>query len=619
MTTWNASLRQPARGPLELLPRHHRNNSRLSSGTKKGLTKMRKKPKPAWDSTTSDLTVFKPSPLELQRNHNLHRPKKDHERKVYSHRFVDSTYEEERFNNYRFDSSDDPDYENKENITGVSNTVNRKQALIKEVFHKQERELRQVLAETDRTMSNVQDMFGDIPLKYKGLPNITAAPGEQNDTTQAHTDAFFNVIDPHTMSFYEKLSESVMHNPELNAVSNDEFSLEDSSEDEGTGNNHTSTFQSQLDVDYYKCMVSESNESNEPGTPSPIKQKHFSEDKTRKAVNHIGASEYVSGEVKHCVNDLSSNNELDRWNGISSVDSFEAPEIEISDGKLHAQVDKQHSTTSENHSFNATIETELKDCPQNSINKRQNNCDPSVNLKNHGNAKSNKSSPFKDMKRILDILESEISDYEKETGKKNFLKTYDGEASSLTGYTAKLVSIIVRVMHHLKESEVQLRAEMSMREQIIEAFDEQRVLIDALTADLLATQEMNYKLQEELHIHKKSNQTQYAHVKLDVASLQAQVQQLLSKGTLSPASMSNRTLAELERNDLTLISPRSALESIQPFNENRNMYAAEALSIGANSKQYLQELSRANSEQNENIKKHISPSVSTIPSGNNRL
>ena len=33
-----------------------------------------------------------------------------------------------------------------------------------------------MLAKSDRAMAVVRDLFGDDPRKYKGLPNVTAAP-----------------------------------------------------------------------------------------------------------------------------------------------------------------------------------------------------------------------------------------------------------------------------------------------------------------------------------------------------------------------------------------------------------------------------------------------------------
>ena len=38
------------------------------------------------------------------------------------------------------------------------------------------KQLQDVLAKSDRAMAVVRDLFGDDPRKYKGLPNVTAAP-----------------------------------------------------------------------------------------------------------------------------------------------------------------------------------------------------------------------------------------------------------------------------------------------------------------------------------------------------------------------------------------------------------------------------------------------------------
>ncbi len=43
-------------------------------------------------------------------------------------------------------------------------------------------QLQDVLTKSDRAMAVVRDLFGDDPRKYRGLPNVTAAPNHADLT-----------------------------------------------------------------------------------------------------------------------------------------------------------------------------------------------------------------------------------------------------------------------------------------------------------------------------------------------------------------------------------------------------------------------------------------------------
>ncbi len=41
-------------------------------------------------------------------------------------------------------------------------------------------QLQDVLAKSDKALAVVRDLFGDDPRKYRGLPNVTAAPNNSS-------------------------------------------------------------------------------------------------------------------------------------------------------------------------------------------------------------------------------------------------------------------------------------------------------------------------------------------------------------------------------------------------------------------------------------------------------
>lgn len=64
------------------------------------------------------------------------------------------------------------------------------------------------------------------------------------------------------------------------------------------------------------------------------------------------------------------------------------------------------------------------------------------------------------------------------------------------------------------QSEIQRKAELIMREEVLQGFEEQRVLVDALTNDLLHTQEQNRSLQHDLDQYKKNTDEQLHYLKV---------------------------------------------------------------------------------------------------------
>lgn len=178
--------------------------------------KKRRKPleKPPWDDTTKDLSVFKLSNKELQRKHELHKPKRDHERlmrKIYESRLV-LMADGMSFNTTSMTN---------QNETGISENED-----------------------------SVLEVYERI---YKGLPQVTKAPNSNS------VRSFIDDLDEYNMSRYDVLSKSVVKQPELNYCSEEsvgEYNHEE--EADHKNENFPSGFQPNMDLNRYKQILDES-------------------------------------------------------------------------------------------------------------------------------------------------------------------------------------------------------------------------------------------------------------------------------------------------------------------------------------------------------------------------
>jgi len=493
----NLAIRRPTRGKNTLLKVSKQQKHRKKST----------KPKPAWDGTTKDLTVFKPSPQDLQRNHELHLPKKDHERLQYK-----SLYSRDL--SYLQDSICVGD-------TTPNMVIEKKKAMIKEVFYKQEKELQSVLAETDHTIANMKDLFGDDVQKYKGKPFITKAP-----EFKQHSNSFMHDVDPDKPTRYEMLSASVMRTSALNSISsNDEDSSENESESDQLKDRNTeaNSYQTMLNLNRYKQLVSE--DSN-----------HLNHQERPPLTNNLSDMNTYSQFVNDIHNVLDEQEKQTSKSRVNHQEFYKSPasnEPTLKD--QHRKKKKTKETNVVNNSVNSTTQLQSLD----------------------------------NMKQMLDVLDNEITSYETESGKENIIKKYE-VPNTLTGYTSRLLSTIVRITHHLKQSEIQLRNEMSMRKEILDAFDEQRSVIDILTNDLVETQEANEELKEELDLHKKTSSLQFSHLKTEMIELRNTVHALAYNASHIHTSQTNTSHMNTSHMNNKLLGEEN-MKSQRTFQDITNM------------------------------------------------
>ncbi|EDO48168.1 predicted protein [Nematostella vectensis] len=424
-------------------------------------TTKRKKRKPEWDSTVNDLNVYKASEDEVRQRHEAHKSK-----------------------NYGLPRKQATNKENSPGYITTPNSAQRKQAILQEILYGRD-QFQDVLAESDRTMSVVKDLFGDDPKKYMGFPNITVPPQVLSENTERNGPI---AEVPEAQTQLTQLSESVMQTAALNEISEDEGNSSGTEPSPQSNQNQAAqrmTFQPRLDLQKFKEFVSQ--EQNDSGQPSY--------------------------EVK---------------NPISASRSQGIPRGKVLQPAVQAE---DHSSFLSGTSGN----TILAGAPNFMFPAQQSSGEPtaiaeipgSERLEQAGEVKarvkSNEKAPklkatvkpaqgpkglrcLDDLKKMVENLEDEIAEYEMETGRESSGKT--NQTNSFSGYTSALVIAVTKLMRYLKESEIQRRAEAVIRDQILQGFAEQRTLIDALTNDIVQTQEQNMILQEEMHVYRTNTDNQ---------------------------------------------------------------------------------------------------------------
>ena len=81
---------------------------------------------------------------------------------------------------------------------------------------------------------------------------------------------------------------------------------------------------------------------------------------------------------------------------------------------------------------------------------------------------------------MLEILENEMAEYERVTGRRPPAERQRQETFS--GYTLAIVDSVTKLTRYLKESELRLQAEVTIREQLNQDVFQFRALVDALTS-----------------------------------------------------------------------------------------------------------------------------------------
>ncbi|XP_078354635.1 uncharacterized protein LOC144639223 isoform X2 [Oculina patagonica] len=514
----------------------------------------RKKKKPEWDSTVNDLNVHKATKEEQIKRHETHKSKnasRVHLQSKVKDRSLDST------------------------IQTPDTLERRKLAIVQEVLYGQDK-FQDVLSESDKAMSVVKDLFGDDPKKFMGFPNITAAPGNLLHGKENKYAVGPVAEMPETPTHLSLLSDSVMRTPALNELPDDDKEDEEFSpgtpppgQERGT----TSSFQPMLDLQRFQQYVAQEQSKyvehntapllNGRGTdhvppysgiatgqatvPSTVGTKIIGEESgpffVGRGVDHvvaphgssaIGQATFpstVGAEMNdegsrliqdgHGPDHVAPQSGMAVTTGHSQPPSFlsqESADTVIAGGPNFVKpVSIGEPTTNSSIPSNvrmpsSRVETDQQDSGKAKTKTKTSHKPPT-------NSSSSGLRSLDDLKKMVEELETEVAAYEYETGRQQTKLSSPSMAGSFSGYTASLITAVTKLMGYLKESEIQRKAEMVMREQVLQGFEEQRALVDALTNDILHTQEQNLALQYELLEYRKTTDEQLQYLKRELSAV----------------------------------------------------------------------------------------------------
>ncbi|XP_060092824.1 spindle and centriole-associated protein 1 [Heteronotia binoei] len=455
----------------------------------------RKKPpaKQEWDATVQDLTVHRATPEELVRRHEMHKSK--------NKALVRSELQEKALKSKW----------KKQKARVPESLERRKLALMREILSDQYH-MQDVLERSDRAMAVVKDLFGDAPRRHIGFPNVTVAPDCDAESTQG---PIAQQRDPPTQ--LSVLSESIMDPQALNEVgeSSSGFPLEGENIQDASFNSGSITDGSRA--------------SHLPKEKGSLASCHGKAIKQRAdATSTQEANALATPAADHPSLDCTA---LNATNAVRRVHSRLENEEQIADityivqQVLSASLKKQKQ-----------ISAKVKKTPTALTPARQKKA-----RLNSAPIPSGRVSSLDVLNQMMRDVEQEMDDYERWTGQE---VQQAPSSHGLSGFTYSLVNALCRVMRFLKEGEARLRQEVLSRQQLEGEVNEQRALIDALTAEILLVREENLMLQSKLQQYMFVTDEQLTSLTRTLKGL--------------PPSESNGTRSPGETGGLSIRSPEAA-------------------------------------------------------------
>ncbi|XP_043928762.1 spindle and centriole-associated protein 1 [Protopterus annectens] len=414
-------------------------------------------------STVSDLSVHRATPEEIVRRHEMH---KSRNRGLAQWELQERALRK-KFRNHNKGSLDPLE--------------KKKLAIMREVLS-DHYQLKDVLERSDRAMAVVKDLFGDAPRRRTGIPNVTVAPDCDPDTSQQ--PIIQKLEAPTQLSL---LSESVMNSQALNEVEVGE--AYDSETEDSEVEDTSITFQSNIDTNRFHHLLHEGESLsqyqqwkgqhevaghqaeivvNPPSTP------HMSSGPL--CVEQTGVLN-ATAAVQRVKSRLETEGESQTVNGISAEVTHVIGQV------LNPEVQKPRKSCRKGK----------KSLIADGLAKQKNRHETTSD---RANLSGNQSS-MDVLHDMIQGVEKEMEDYERQTGR--HMNDWQAQKSQgLTGFTMSLVGTLRRLVRYLKEIDLQLTEEREQRRQLEKQQEEQQVLIDVLTAEVMSFRNLNVTIQEKL-------------------------------------------------------------------------------------------------------------------------
>ncbi|XP_069616634.1 spindle and centriole-associated protein 1 isoform X3 [Ranitomeya imitator] len=317
----------------------------------------------------------------------------------------------------------------------------RRLAIMMEILSDQY-QMKDVLERSDRAMAVVKDLFGDAPRRHTGFPHVTMAPSCDLDTSCGPITL---KKDPPTR--LSILSESIMDSQALNEV--EETHPEDSDDEDAEV---SISFRPNLDTDKVRRILNE-------------ETSHLTSDRWSRSGDTVQDPLVTPRGAEHPSHNHIALNATAAVRKVKARLAEDEPESSIVIGRvLNPQPVHQRQ-----------LQRKGKKTGPSQVSSSQRAGPPAPS--------THEPSSLDVLKQMVQEVERELETYERESGRD---VSSAPQSRGLTGFTLCLVSAIRRLVSHLKESDRQLRQESAERQRLKDELTEQRLLIDALTAEILA-------------------------------------------------------------------------------------------------------------------------------------
>lgn len=416
------------------------------------------KKRPTWDDTVNDLTVLRATPEEVLMRKEAHKSKNHLSVKLEKLR-----QEKE-----------------KSKMSEMSGADAQQLVIMKEVLYDQQ-QLDKVLAKTDRMMSVVKDLFGDDPKRFLGFPNVTTAPNAEKDSSNCASSFMASVPDIYTQT--EKLSDSIMDQSALNDMDSSVYSDSSDSEDRPK----PISYESKMDLQRFQ---------------------EFLKEEEKRTVNMDPPSYHPSGNIRHY--------QTNAYFGLNTKLNTQAVNHSVAQSQQVYKENARFRTPPRSERCSPPLPSERS--PPSSMNdtkkvkKTKSVSKTSTACADSGNKTMN------DMRKVLLELETEIAVYEQQTGRQPHQVQ---KSETFSGYTIALVTAVSRLTKYLKEAELRINTEVTLREHLTEDVFQLKVITDALATDLLTTQEQFAKLYMEHLNYRDTTQAQLEDIKNQLKELRS--------------------------------------------------------------------------------------------------
>ncbi|XP_039600050.1 spindle and centriole-associated protein 1 isoform X1 [Polypterus senegalus] len=423
-------------------------------GKKNVKTKKRAAPKQEWVNTMTDLSVHRATPEEMQWRHEIHKSKN---KAAAQWELREKTLKRKQ---------------RRIRTTSPDSLESAKLSILREVFS-QQYQMHDVLEKSDRAMAVVKDLFGDDPKRQTGFPNVTIAP---NCAMNSSMPPVMSKRDcPTQLSI---LSESVMDSQALNEIANDshdQCDSEYSKDEEDSERPAGKYFESNIDMRRHCFQRNEQSFLHDPGNeysgcpPSDSVVVNPSETPHTPLLSSLN-----TGEMLSALNATSAVKRVrSRW--------FNDDEKRSLPNGL--------SSTATSEMFNQVLNPNLqnkrkgKKCLSSLYSSKS--CTGSQHI--DGTIMNGNVSSLDMLQHMMGEVDRELCDIER----RNSPDIPSDVQQGLTGFSMSLVYTLRRLVHHLKE----LKQEARERETLSQRTEEQRMLIDAMTAEMLSIREENIAIQ----------------------------------------------------------------------------------------------------------------------------